>query len=89
MNQLPVEKRAKILMSLLTNSSLRDASLIHDVSINTVMSLLCQVGECCQNFHDIHMQGLYSESISFDEWFSFVYSRAKNTPDEKKRYCRY
>jgi len=52
MNKLPLSKRLQIINLLVECSSLRAASRIADLSINTVTKLLNEVGKACEKFHD-------------------------------------
>ena len=52
MNKLPLSKRVQIINLLVEGSSLRAASRIADVSINTVTKLLIEVGKACEQFHN-------------------------------------
>jgi IS1 family transposase len=80
MNKLPIDKRVKIINLLVEGSSLRAASRIADVSINTVTKLLVDVGRACEKFHDMAVQNVVSQRIQCDEIWSFVYSKQKNVP---------
>jgi len=78
MNKLPIAKKVQIINMLVEGMSLRAASRIADVSINTVTKLLVDTGKACQNFHDETVHGLKSTRIEADEIWSFVYSKQKN-----------
>src|ERR1700678_2709571 len=80
MNKLPLQKRIQIINLLVEGSSLRAASRIADVSINTVTKLLVDVGRACEKFHDLAVQNVVSQRIQCDEIWSFVYSKQKNVP---------
>jgi IS1 family transposase len=84
MNKLPIAKKVQIINMLVEGMSLRAASRIADVSINTVTKLLVDTGKACQNFHDETVHGLNSSRIEADEIWSFVYSKQKNVPDGKE-----
>lgn len=84
MNKLPIEKRVQIINLLVEGTSLRAASRIADVSFNTVLKLLPQVGKACQEFHDEKVKGVRSERIQADEIWSFVGAKEKNTSVEQK-----
>ena len=81
MNKLPIEKRVQIISLLVEGNSLRSASRIADVSINTVTKLLVDVGAACWDFHDNHVVNVNSRRIQCDEIWSFVYSKEKNKPE--------
>lgn len=79
MNRLSLEKRAKIIQLLVEGNSLRSASRIEDVSINTVTKLLVDVGKACLKFHSQTVVQVPCKRVECDEIWSFVYSKEKNT----------
>ena len=81
MNKLSTAKRVQIVNLLVEGSSLRAASRIADVSINTVTKLLIEVGKACEKFHDETVQNVKCQRIQCDEIWSFVYSKQKNVPE--------
>jgi IS1 family transposase len=85
MNRLPISKRAQILHSLVEGNSLRSASRLADVSINTVYKLLVDAGEACAAYHDEHVRGVASRRVQCDEIWSFVYAKAKNVRTAKRQ----
>lgn len=60
MNNLPIAKRVQILSMLCEGSSMRSASRVCDVSINTVAKLLDEAGRAALAFHDENVRGLQS-----------------------------
>ncbi len=84
MNRLPVDRRTKIIGMLAEGMSLRAASRLADVSINTVTKLLVDVGAACQEYQDAHLRNLKSKRIQCDEIWAFVYAKAKNLPEDMK-----
>ncbi len=80
MNRLPLERRARILGMLTEGSSLRAASRLSDVSINTVTKLLVDVGAACEQYQDKALRNLPCKRIQCDEIWSFCYAKAKNVP---------
>jgi IS1 family transposase len=89
MNRLPIAKRAQILHSLVEGNSLRSASRLADVSINTVYKLLVDAGEACAAYHDEHVRGVASRRVQCDEIWSFVYAKAKNVATAKRQDLAY
>jgi IS1 family transposase len=83
MNRLPIAKRAQILHSLVEGNSLRAASRLADVSINTLYKLLVDAGEACSTYQDEAFQNLPCKRIQLDEIWSFVYTKARNVPFAK------
>lgn len=78
MNQLPVAKRALIIRMISEGGSMRTASRIAEVSINTVTKLVCEVGEACADYQDRNLQNLKCAELQLDEIHSFVGCREKN-----------
>lgn len=83
MNRLPLSKRCKIIQLLVEGNSLRSASRIADVSFNTVLKLVVDVGKVCIEYHDRIINNIKSDRVQCDEIWSFVYSKEKNTPESK------
>lgn len=84
MNKLPIEKKVQIINLLVKGSSLRAASRIADVSINTVTKLLVDVGRACEKFHNDTVVNVVTKKIQCDEIWSFVYAKDKNATQEQK-----
>ena len=84
MNRLSTERRAQIVGMLVEGSSLRAASRLAGVCINTVTKLLVDVGTACVRYQDGHVKNIYSRRVQCDEIWSFCYSKAKNLPEEHK-----
>src|SRR6267378_1896859 len=78
MNRLPIAKRAHILHLLVEGNSLRAASRIADVSINTVYKLAIDAGEACSAYQDQAFHNLPCRRIQLDEIWSFVYAKQRN-----------
>lgn len=84
MNKLPLAKRAQILNLLVEGMSMRAASRVADVSINTVTKLLVDTGRACAEFQDSALRNLNCKRVQCDEIHSFVFARAKNASQEMK-----
>ncbi len=64
--------------------SLRAASRLADMSINTVTKLLVDVGMASADYQDRTLRNLKCKHIRCDEICPFVYAKEKNVPAEKK-----
>ena len=84
MNRLSIEKRAQIIRMLVEGMSMRAASRVADVSINTVTKLLIDIGQACSKYQDAAMRNLPCKRIQCDEIWSFCYSKKKNVSEENK-----
>lgn len=69
---------------LAEGSSLRAASRLADVSINTVTKLLVDVGAACEEYQDRTLRGLKCKRIQCDEIWAFIYAKAKNVPEQMR-----
>jgi len=84
MNRLPLERRTQIVGLLAEGNSLRAASRLGDVSINTVTKLLVDVGGACEEYQDRTLRNLKSKRIQCDEIWAFIYAKAKNVPEQMR-----
>ena len=82
MNKLSPERQAQIIKVLCEGNSIRSTARITDTAINTVVKLLREVGAACLVYQDNVMRDLPSTKLQCDEIWSFVYSKAKNVPEE-------
>lgn len=83
MNRLDISKRAQIIGLLVEGNSLRAASRLADVSINTVTKLLVDVGTACAKYQDENLRNLKCKRVQVDEIWSFVYAKDKNVKTAK------
>ena len=84
MNRLPLEKRTQIIGLLVEGNSVRATARLADVSFNTVLKLIPQIGAACQKYHDEHVRNLQSQRIECDEIWSFIYGKDKNLPEDQR-----
>jgi IS1 family transposase len=84
MNRLPIATRAHILNLLVEGNSLRAASRIADVSINSVYKLAIDAGEACSAYQDQAFRNLTCKRLQLDEIWSFVYAKQRAVPFAKK-----
>lgn len=83
MNRLDIKTRAQIIGLLVEGNSLRAASRLADVSINTVTKLLVDTGKACSDYQDQALRDLPCKQLQLDEIWSFVYAKARNVPEAK------
>lgn len=82
MNKLTSERRAQILRALVEGNSIRSTCRMLDVSKNTVIKLLVEVGIVCSEYQDEKMRNLDCKRIQVDEIWAFCYAKEKNVPKE-------
>jgi IS1 family transposase len=85
MNKLSAARRVQSVGALVEGNSLRAASRMADVSINTVTKLLVDLGSACARYQDEHLRKLPCRRLECDEIWSFVYAKDKNVPEEMRR----
>ena len=83
MNKLPTEKRVQILEMLVEGMSMRAASRIAKVSINTVTKLMVEAGEACAAYHDEAVHNVDARKVQCDEIWAFCYAKEKNVARAK------
>ena len=83
MNKLDIAKRAQILEMLVEGMSMRAASRIAKVSINTVTKLMVEAGEACAAYHDEAVRDVEARKVQCDEIWAFCYAKDKNVTRAK------
>jgi len=84
MNYLDNEQRKRIVAALVEGSSIRATSRMVGVSQNTIFKLLADLGFACAEYQDKAFRNLNCKRIQCDEIWSFVGSKQKNVPAERK-----
>ena len=84
MNKLSLDRQAQIIKVLCEGNSIRSTARITGTAVNTVVKLLREVGAACLDYQDRAMYDLPCKKLQCDEIWSFVYSKAKNVPEDKQ-----
>jgi len=84
MNKLSLDRQTQIIRVLCEGNSIRSTARITNSAINTVVKLLKDVGSACLDYQDKVMHDLPCKRLQCDEIWSFVYSKSKNVPEDKK-----
>ena len=82
MNRLSTERQTQVVKALCEGNSIRSTARMCGVAVNTVVKLLSDLGLACLSYQDDTMQNLTCQRLQCDEIWSFVYSKAKNVPQE-------
>ncbi len=82
MNKLSLDRQAQVIRVLCEGNSIRSTARITNTAINTVVSLLRNVGDACAKYQDICLRNLPCKAIQCDEIWSFCYAKEKNLPEE-------
>lgn len=85
MRQLDNTKRAQVVRCLVEGNSIRSTVRMTGVAKNTVVKLLCDLGEACAEYHHQNVRNVRVRRLQCDEIWSFVGAKAKNTSPEKKQ----
>jgi IS1 family transposase len=83
-NKLATAKRAQILSMMVEGVSIRAISRMTNASKNTIVKLSADAGEACSEYQDKALRNLPSRRVQADEIWSFVYSKQKNVPQDKR-----
>jgi IS1 family transposase len=77
MNKLSKEKRAAIISALVEGNSINSTKRMCGVSKLTILRLLADVGQLCQDFHDLTVRNVKAARVQVDEIWSFVGCKEK------------
>ena len=89
MRKLPTSKRAQILHMLCEGMSMRSASRLADCAFNSVDKLLKEAGTACQQYQEKTLRNLSCQRVQLDEIWSFIHSKQRNVPEEKRGQLGY
>lgn len=78
MNKLSTTKRVRITKALVEGVGINAVCRMTDVSKNTVLKLLADLGNACAIYQDKAFRNLSSKRIECDEIWSFVFAKQKN-----------
>lgn len=84
MNRLSLSKRAQLLGLLVEGNSVRATSRLADVSFNTVLKFVSDMGRACADYQDSALRNLTCERIQVDEIWAFVGVKERNATEEQK-----
>jgi IS1 family transposase len=82
MNRLPLEKRVQVLSALCEGASIRATVRMTGVAKDTVIKLLCDVGDACDEYQYENLRNLQCARIQCDEVWSFCHTKERNLKRE-------
>jgi IS1 family transposase len=88
MNRLPLADRARILGCLIEGNSLRATARLVDVSLNTVLKFVRDLGSACAIYQNETLRNLNCKRVQCDEIWSFIGAKEKNVPKNRKQLGR-
>jgi len=84
MNKLTVDKRARVIASLVEGNSIRATARMTGVSKDAILKLVEDFGKVCTEHHNKTVRNVASRRVQCDEVWAFCYAKAKNVPEEKQ-----
>jgi IS1 family transposase len=82
MNRLSTPERAQLISALVEGNSLRATARMTGVAFNTVLKLLPEIGQACEEYQKRALRNLPCKRVQCDEIWSFCYAKEKNVPEE-------
>lgn len=84
MNRLDKSRQVQVVKCLCEGVSIRGTVRLTGVAKNTIVNLLCEMGDACADLHDRAVRHLKTKRIQCDEIWSFVGAKKKNASAEQK-----
>lgn len=85
MNKLSIEKQTQIINALVEGCSIRATERMTGAHRDTIMRLLCRVGDACQNLLDEKMRDLPCKVLQVDEIWTYVGKKEKKVRPNDNR----
>ncbi|MCW0220791.1 MAG: IS1 family transposase [Prosthecobacter sp.] len=86
MEKLTTEKRASILRCLVEGNSVASTTRMTGAAKNSILKLVVQAGQACEDYQDKHMMNLPCKVIELDEIWSFVGCKEKAKASAKQKH---
>ena len=83
MNQLSIDRRARIVTALVEGNGINATARMTGVSTPTILKLLADLGTACAAYQDRTLRNLTCRRIQCDEIWQFCYAKQKNVPTTK------
>lgn len=84
MNKLTNERRTQVIAALVEGNSIRATARMTGVAFNTVLKLVPELGQACEEYQQRVFRNLPCKRIQCDEIWSFCYAKSKNVPADKR-----
>lgn len=84
MNRLDMKTRIRVVSALVEGCSLRSTCRMTGVAMGTVLKLLTELGQACDDYQDRAIFGLKTKRLQCDEIWSFCYAKDRNVPERMK-----
>jgi IS1 family transposase len=84
MNRLPLEQRAQVLAALCECASIRAIVRMTGVAKNTILKLLADVGDACDEYQNATHRDLKCKRLELDEVWSFCHTKERNLKGDQR-----
>jgi IS1 family transposase len=84
MNTLNQQRRAAVIAALVEGNSVRATSRMTGVAKGTILKLIVEVGQACEDYQKKALRNLNCKRIQCDEIWNFCYAKQKNVPEDKQ-----
>lgn len=84
MNTLNQQRRAAVIAALVEGNSVRATSRMTGVAKGTILKLIADLGQACEEYQNKTLRNLNCKRIQCDEIWNFCYAKQKNVPVEKQ-----
>ena len=85
MNILRQEKQEAAIAALVEGSSIRSVERMTGIHRDTIMRLMCRVGQGCENLMDSYMHNLKCQNVQVDEIWCFVGKKQRHLKQDDNR----
>ena len=82
-NVLTREKQLLVLRLLVEGNSLRGATRITGIHRTTIMRLMVEFGERCQEFMEAQMRNIPARHLEIDEQWTWVAKKQRNCSEQE------
>jgi hypothetical protein len=79
-----LDKQIAILSALVEGNGIRSTERMTQTHRDTIMRLLCRIGDHCQQLMDRHLRGLRSQHLQVDEIWTFVAKKQAQLTEEER-----
>jgi IS1 family transposase len=84
MNRLPLAQRAQVLGALCEGASIRATVRMTGVAKNTIVKLLADVGDACDEYQNAAHRDLKCKRLELDEVWSFCHTKERNLKGDQR-----
>lgn len=83
--RIPAAKRAAIIAALCEGVALNSACRMFKVGIHSILRIVEETGEACEDWHNRHFRNLDVKRLEVDEQWNYVHTHRERMSKEQKR----